>query len=51
MSDCKNPRNSDVPIAVNEEDILIHKCETPEGGHKTVKAPVYTLVVKNPETD
>lgn len=51
MSDCNNLRNSDVPVLQNEDDVIAHPCETPEGGHKTVGIPTYTLTVKNPEAD
>lgn len=48
MNDPVKPIDSFVPVQPDPDGVVIHSCQVPEGGTKTVKAPKYVLTITNP---
>jgi hypothetical protein len=45
---CESVKHStDVPLIQDPDEELVHKCEAPQGGTKTVGIPQYVLTVEN----
>jgi hypothetical protein len=51
MSKQVHDNRGDCTPVLNNDGTLVHPCERPEGGDKTIGAPQYELTIENPAVD